>query len=157
MSEWLFEARPEMVDKLGDILKSWEHTPYRHYCGVKKKGVDCIHFVLRVYEELGVVAPRQIKIPYYPPDWHLHREEELLLKTFMTHPIVRPRVRRVNPNEPLEGDIIIMKYGRVDSHGGIYYGSRVWHAITKIGVQASHVCDRMWSKRVTHAFRVVAA
>jgi cell wall-associated NlpC family hydrolase len=154
--QWYFDNQSE-VERLGNVLRSWENTPYRHYMGVKKRGVDCIHFLLRVYEEIGIVERGRIRIPYYPPDWHLHREDELLKTAFLDDPQVSVHVEQLDAQAvPLEGDIVIMKYGKVDSHSGIFFGGRLWHAITRIGVQSSIYCDKMWAKRRRASFRIKA-
>ena len=45
---------------------------------VKGAGVDCAMFPLEVYREAGLIG--HIEIPYYPPDWMLHRSEEIFLR-----------------------------------------------------------------------------
>ena len=137
--------------ELGRVLEEWKNTPFRHHCGVKGCGTDCIHFVLRVLQEVGAVPPGEIILPEYPKDWHLHRKEEWLL----------PEVKRLlNVEEvalflPIDGDIFLYKYGHVCSHASIYYDGRLYQSLTRVGVKRLAFADRTWHKRKKHSFRVV--
>lgn len=89
--------------------REWIGTPYRHMADVKGAGCDCAMLLVRVYCDLGLVArfdPRP-----YARDWHLHRGEERYL-TFLLE-----RARAVAA--PLPGDVVLFRYGRCFSHGGI--------------------------------------
>lgn len=57
--------------------KSWIGTPYHHMARVKGVGCDCLTLLAAVYHKAGVIPT--IEIPYYPPDWHLHRSAERYL------------------------------------------------------------------------------
>jgi NlpC/P60 family putative phage cell wall peptidase len=54
--------------------ESWLGTPYHHMARLKGVGCDCLTLLAAVYEAAGVVPA--IEIPFYPPDWHLHRGVE---------------------------------------------------------------------------------
>jgi hypothetical protein len=68
----------EKQKQLKKILDEWLNTPFRHHCGVKGLGCDCIHFVACVLDELGILILTKKTIPDYPKDWHLHNTRELL-------------------------------------------------------------------------------
>lgn len=89
---------------------TWLKTPYHHMGSVKGAGTDCGMLLLCVFENCGLVS--NIEIPYYPQDWHLHRSEEKYLHWVMKY---AKEVHR----DPLPGDIVLFKYGRCISHGGI--------------------------------------
>ncbi len=88
---------------------AWIGTPYHHAADVKGAGVDCAMLLVRVYADLGLIAdfdPRP-----YPCDWHMHRDDERYLGFLLerAHRVGRPR----------PGDVILIRYGRAYSHGGI--------------------------------------
>src|ERR1700722_17931480 len=57
--------------------RAWLRTPYHHMGRVKGAGVDCATLLAEVYARAGVIPP--VAIPFYPPDWHLHRDAERYL------------------------------------------------------------------------------
>lgn len=93
--------------------RSWRRTPYHHASAVKGAGVDCAFLLIEAFSEAGVIE-RFTPDPY-PPDWHLHRSEELYVQT----------IERFasefdwRQHTPQPGDIVVWKYGRTFSHGGI--------------------------------------
>ena len=89
--------------------RSWIGTPYHHMADIKGVGVDCAMILVRVFCDLGLVAPFDPRP--YTRDWHLHRGEERYLAALLerAHLVARP--------EP--GDIVVFRYGRCFSHGGI--------------------------------------
>lgn len=91
------------------IAESWLNTPYHHMASVKGVGVDCAFLLREVYFEAGLIE--KFDIPYYPPDWAMHRSEERFLNTVESYsrPVLKPR----------PGDIAVFRYGRCVSHGAI--------------------------------------
>ena len=91
--------------------KQWLRTPYQHRQMVKGAGVDCAMFPLAVYRECGHI-PLDFEPPEYSMQWHLHRSEELYLKT------IEPLCREIS-GPPDAADFVVFKYGRAFSHGAI--------------------------------------
>jgi NlpC/P60 family putative phage cell wall peptidase len=89
--------------------REWRGTPYHHMADVKGVGCDCAMLLVRVFCDLGLVDPFDPR-PYVK-DWHLHRGEERYLAFLMARAHEAPA--------PLPGDVILFKYGRCFSHGGI--------------------------------------
>lgn len=90
--------------------RSWIGTPYHHAARLKGVGVDCAQIIAAVFENAGVVPP--IPIPRYPPDWHLNRSAERYMGIVLQH-------GREIAGPPQPGDIILLRFGRCFSHGGI--------------------------------------
>jgi cell wall-associated NlpC family hydrolase len=92
--------------------ESWLGTPYHAAQRVKGPagGVDCLTFVVEVFERAGLIP--HYEIPYYPQDWHLHRDVERYLDG------VLERAREI-PGPPQPGDIALFRFGRCFAHGGI--------------------------------------
>ena len=102
------EARDRVVAE----ALSWVGTPYRPAPRVKggAGGVDCLTFVVEVFERAGVIP--HYEVPFYPQDWHLHREDERYLAGVLDH-------ARAIAGPPDPGDVVLFRFGRCYAHGGI--------------------------------------
>ena len=96
-------------DMVVEEARSWIGTPYHHHAAVRGAGVDCGMLLVEVYSSTGLIE--RFDPGPYPPDWHMHRSEERYLT------LVMERARPVT--SPLPGDIVMLRYGRAFSHGGI--------------------------------------
>jgi len=115
-----------------DEAMTWLNTPWRHNECAKgvDGGVDCGQFPLAVYRNLGLIDNEPVDD--YPIDWALHRGDERYLQV----------VRRycVEVGRPQPGDIVVFRFGRTFSHGGIVITyPRIIHAMR--GQQAGVVLD----------------
>lgn len=88
---------------------TWLRTPYHPHARVKGAGVDCVQILIAVYSAVGVIA--EFDTGHYAPDWMLHHSEELYLNGMEKY------AHRVDA--PLPGDVVMYKFGRCVSHGGI--------------------------------------
>ncbi len=88
---------------------TWLRTPYHHQAGVKGAGCDCAFLLIRVFAACGLVP--EVDPRPYPPDWHLHRDEERYLGW------IRRYAGRIET--PLPGDVALWRFGRTVSHAGI--------------------------------------
>jgi cell wall-associated NlpC family hydrolase len=89
--------------------RSWIGTPYHNCADIKGAGVDCGMLLVRVFVDTGLCA--QFDPRPYPVDWHLHRSEERYLG------FIFDRAREID--RALPGDVMVLRYGRCYSHGGI--------------------------------------
>lgn len=104
----------------------WRGTPYQHAQRCHGAGIDCINLLCAAYGEAGLI--RHIELPYYPADWMLHRNQELILTG-----LLEQNMRQVE--QPLPGDIALFRFGRCYSHGTIVVDwPRVIHAFAGLGV-----------------------
>lgn len=109
-----------------DEARGWLRTPYHHMGRVKGGGTDCLMLLAEVYETLGVVP--HIDVPFYAPDWHLHRDAERYLEGLMHY------AREVE-GPAQQGDVAIFKFGRCFAHGAIVVSwPRLIHAWWDAGV-----------------------
>jgi len=92
--------------------RSWIRTPYHNCADIKGVGVDCGMLIVRVFVDTGL-CPAFDPRPY-PADWHLHRSDERYLG------FVFDRCAEVA--EPQPGDVMVLRFGRCHSHGGIVTG-----------------------------------
>lgn len=115
-----------MRNKIVKEAESWLGTPYHHEGMVKGAGVDCAMILVAVYKELGLI-PLDVDPRPYPHDWHLHRNAERYLNSLLQYS------REVH--KPDVGDVVLWKFGRTYSHGGIYVGDgRIIHSYIGRGV-----------------------
>lgn len=144
-------------------LNSWLDTPYKHWSGVKGKGVDCIHFVVRVLEATGGTQGRFIRIQKYSKDWNLHRGEEMLREGIERQLYVQKISYPKERSHPIElkenigpGDIVLFQFGRHAAHVGIYLDGLVYQTVTNDGV-----IQKPWKSdfyhRVTHVYKIYEA
>ena len=89
--------------------RSWIGTPYHNCADIKGAGVDCGMLLVRVFVDTGLCPPFEPRP--YPPDWHLHRSEERYLGFVFD--------RAAEVAAPQAGDLMILRFGRCYSHGGI--------------------------------------
>jgi cell wall-associated NlpC family hydrolase len=104
---------------------TWRKTPFHHAARVKGAGVDCLTFIVEVYERVGIVAG--VEIPFYRPDFMRHNREQTYLEGLLRY--------GKEVEYPLPGDILIVKWGRIFAHAAIVIDwPRVIHASTDYGV-----------------------
>jgi cell wall-associated NlpC family hydrolase len=118
----------EQQERLGVVQEAlcWLGTPYHHMGRVRGAGVDCGMFLAEVFEGAGVMP--HVTPESYPPDWHMHQEEERYLGLVQQH--AKPVDRA-----PLPGDIVLYKFGQCISHGAIVLAwPQVIHAYIRLGV-----------------------
>lgn len=128
-----------------DILReaaTWIGTPFHHRGLVKGVGVDCGHFIIGVHSAVGLY-PKWTPDDY-PPDWHLHRGEEMFIS------YLERNYDRVD--EPQPGDVVMFKFGRCASHGAIVVKwPKVVHSYIRTGVVYANAKEGELRGRV-HSF-----
>jgi cell wall-associated NlpC family hydrolase len=108
-----------------NAAEGWLATPYHHMGRVKGAGTDCLMLLAEVYTACNIVPP--MVVPFYPPDWHLHRSADRYLDGVMRH------AREVATPGP--ADIALFKFGRCFAHGAIIVAwPRLIHAWHNAGV-----------------------
>src|SRR5580693_6932362 len=95
--------------KVVEEARRWIGTPYHHRAKVLGAGVDCIQLLVAVYSACGLIEDADTGD--YPMDWMLHRDEERYLNGVMQY--------AVETDTPLPGDVVVWRFGRCISHGGI--------------------------------------
>jgi len=93
--------------------RAWRGTPYHHMADIPGVGVDCAMILVRVFCDLGLVAPFDPRP--YTKDWFLHRDDERYLGHLLAH--------ATQVTAPAIGDMIVFRLGRCFSHGGIVVGT----------------------------------
>ena len=133
-------------EKIVAEVQTWLGTPYHHQADVKGAGVDCGMILVRVYHTSGLIP--DIDPRPYPHDWNLHRDDERYLgwvKQFGWEVA-----------EPQPGDIVVYRFGRSFSHGGIYIGNgQIVHAYIGRGVVLSELDEGELAARGRKYFSLI--
>lgn len=138
--------------ELKRVLEEWHGTPFKHRTAVKGLGCDCVHFAVKVFEEIGLLNFSMLSIPDYPMDWHLHNTREALCEAIEKY----LKVEKYDMNVKLiNGDIILSHYGKASSHAGIFFDDYVHQAINNIGVRKIHISDKGFKKQMKFFYRVI--
>jgi cell wall-associated NlpC family hydrolase len=93
-----------------DEARTWLGTPYHSNARLRGIGVDCAQLPIAVFNALGVIPKLD---PEYVADWHLHRSEEKYVEWVLRY------AREIKREEVGQGDLVLWKFGRTYSHGGI--------------------------------------
>jgi len=142
-----FFSTQERKDELYKVLVSWKDTPFKHHTGVKHLGVDCAFFIGCVLVELGII--NNFKVTDYSTDFHLHSSDEGFANHLRNHPLIQ----EVGFGNPMNGDILLYKFGKISAHAAFYFDGYAWQSRSRIGVEKFH-----WSldyKRLTYGFRLM--
>lgn len=106
--------------------RRWLGTPYHHMGRVKGVGTDCLMLLAEVYRTAGVIG--EVEVPFYPPDWNLHRDAERYLDGVTAH-----ACEIEGPPGP--ADVAVFRFGRCYAHGAIVVEwPLLIHAFVGVGV-----------------------
>ena len=141
-----FESK-ERQGKLEKAIDAWEGTPFHHYSSVLGVGVDCNHYVLNVYRLAGLDI--KVTFPIYSADRHLHVAQEVLLGYVEKVECLT----MVDISNPMNGDLLLYKFGKATSHPAIYFDGYICHSVIKIGVHKMNFKEKKYLKRLTHIYR----
>ena len=107
------------VDAVIAEARSWIGTPYHHLGGgdqvpgraLKGVGIDCAQILIETFSAAGAIA--WFSTGRYPADWMMHRDEERYVS------FIERYADEVAPIDAQPVDIVVWRYGRTFSHGGI--------------------------------------
>jgi cell wall-associated NlpC family hydrolase len=142
----------------------WIGTPYVDGQGLKRCGVDCAYYLLRVYQSVGLI-PKDFKPPRYSPQkWlnspsqtdklHLRFEDRTFLDIvlrFSDHEIF-------SEGEIQPGDLMLVKVIASWTHGGIIidWPTYVLHSLKGNNVCGAHgTKEGFWSRRDKRFFSML--
>jgi len=67
-----------LKENLNREIKSWLETPYCHWGNKKGIGADCSLFILKIFQDIGII--NDFTIPYRDRVWSKYGTEEVLLQ-----------------------------------------------------------------------------
>jgi cell wall-associated NlpC family hydrolase len=130
--------------KVVEEARAWLGTKYHHMARIKGAGTDCVMLLAEVYESAGVI-PHQ-DIPFYHPDWNLHRNAEVYWDGLL-------KLAAEIPGPPQPGDVVLFKFGRCFAHGAIVIEwPRIIHAWVNGGVMWGDATQPSLAKRERRFF-----
>lgn len=141
------------TNKIVSEARSWLGTPWHHMgdehaVAIKGVCVDCAMLLVEVFKAAGLV-PLGFDPRPYSMQWHLHRDEEAFLGWLkdLADEVDAPEI----------GDVVVWKFGRAYSHGGIVVGANgeIIHAYRdgKV-VTLGHVSEGLLAAQPSKFFRV---
>jgi cell wall-associated NlpC family hydrolase len=121
-------------------LSTWNGTPYRHMWNKKGRGADCTLFLATVLQEIGVL--KNISYDYYPKDWHIHTNTELIRNKIASHLKSNSvdgieMVESINKDFFVRGDLISFSTTKknLTNHVAMWIGNnRMYNSINNRGV-----------------------
>jgi cell wall-associated NlpC family hydrolase len=123
---------PAIEQQVVEEARTWLGTPWHHNARVKGAGVDCAQLLIAVFRACGL-AP-EIRLGYYPPDWHMHRDEPRFLRELARYadPVYLHGAAIADVVRP--GDVAMFNFGRHAAHGAIVTAwPEVVHAYRDVG------------------------
>ena len=126
--------------------EEWIGTPYHHHGRLKGVGVDCAMLICKVFENAG--ATPEVDPGFYSTQFGYHRSEEQFISWVEKYGKEVPG--------PVPGGVVLMKYGRCFSHGGVVVeGGFFIHAVMKVGqVIKSHLSEPEYACRETKFYEL---
>jgi len=118
------------MENLEKELDSWLKTPFKH-AGKSKQGIDCMNFVLKMCQFMGVL-PEKIHVPEYSTHWFHHTREflfESAVKIIEGYGLKKYEIYS-NREEIQDGDIVLIRWKEnlAISHGGVACNNHIYHA-----------------------------
>lgn len=123
-------------------------TPFAHQGRVPGLGMDCAGLFIQVCRELGLEHQDAAGYPRNPYDGKLEAELD-----------GQPCLRRIDPGEAKEGDLLCMRIRRAPQHIGFHAGfvdgqPYIIHASEEHGGVVHHRIDALWGARVMRVYRL---
>jgi len=154
-------ADDSLWEKTVQVSRSWIGTPYRHMFAARGRGADCTMFLAKIFESVGIL--KMPKIEYYPKDWFIHTDQEIVLEglaSAIKHSITNgfyAEMFRFEGQEFLRGDLLCFALNKngITNHAGMWLeDSRIIHSINNRGVSILTYRPALWNHRLTNIFRV---
>lgn len=113
----------QIIDSFITELTTWLDTPYSNNAFTKGVGSDCIYFIAKSLETVGICQDFVHK--FVAKDWSIFSQEEVLEKNteeFCRGLIYKVLVFPAGKNELQKGDLILFRLSKRLNHAAIYLG-----------------------------------
>jgi len=98
-------------EEIAKEAETWIGTPYRYGCAYKKKGADCVRYIVAVLKKLKCIG-RGYQPPPQHRDWIMGKEVDTTV--FVRE--IKKFATEVDKNDRQMGDVVTFFYGGVESH-----------------------------------------
>ena len=135
-------------EKFADEAVKWANipVPYRHR-GLTIRGCDCTGLIIGIAQSLGKL--QNYKLRKYKFDWNLHSGACDIITTELENVADRVMKSTIQP-----GDILIFKFGKCNSHAGVFVGKRTFvHSLANYSCQQALLKQSQWSPRWVLTYR----
>lgn len=147
-----------MSDRLNMEITEWLGTPYKYLGRHKKRGTDCILFILYILKDIGIF--NNINPIWYPRDWYIQYADDFVLNMYLENRSnlrsdIKVRVFSKDFINPEYGDVLTFarECGRITQHAAIYISKdKIVHCINNRGVVYSQY-GKWLSNRLTRVVR----
>lgn len=119
-------------------------TPFHHQGRLVGVGIDCAGVLVHIFNTLG--------LPYIDEKGYPRRPYKGLIKSILDS---QPSLQAIDKKTIARGDVLLMRFLHEPQHVAIYTGKTIIHSYSGVGRVVEHSLDRMWTKRITHAYRIV--
>ena len=129
--------------------KRWIGTPFLHRGRTYGLGVDCINYVLAIFENCHLLP--YVHLGWYSFSWYLHKDK---------HVVFDKLIEQLSPIEIDKdfkiGDVFVYNFGRANAgHVAVFLGGKnIIHSVYNTGVIMSNMKDKTWSDRFMWALRL---
>jgi len=132
-------------EKICTEALTWLKTPYRDHQRCKHAGVDCVNLLAGICEHIGLTD--KVVLPYYSPQWHLNRSEEVLLQTLTDFGCIEKPLVDMQP-----ADILVFHFGLACSHCAVLMPQNmIIHAVIDREV-VMHRLLGVWHNALKHCY-----
>lgn len=130
-----FSTRPRQ-ERLAAAVSRWVGTRFLQGAASPGVGVDCVRFVREVYRDCGVDVSALDTLPAYSLGWGVQQERSQILE-WLHATADRRALRLMDPtDEPLDGDLLLLRRARCAHHLGLRCRGLIWHVGLHAGVSA---------------------
>ena len=120
--------------------EEWRATPHFDRLRIKRRGVDCINFVLAILEACEVIP--STKLPFYRPGWGYGRTFNVMEN--LAHKCMW--CVEAPDNEPYQfGDVIFFRAGVQSNHTGIVLNDELWHCAAGRRVETLRIDEQFYT------------
>lgn len=126
----------------------WCGTPFVKYASVKGAGVDCVHLVAAILQEVGALP--KFEWPKYALDSGVHSRSSALLAWLDSC----PSFGRQPTTDIMAGDVICFNLGLSEHHIGLMLDAcRFVHTLPMRRVIVSSLAESFYSRKLTVMYR----
>lgn len=128
--------------------RSWIGTPFKHQGRKKGYGIDCVGLIYCVGKELNIMdhdMSTELALKYlgYP----------MVPKTPIVRQACEDYLVHIPHSKFAPGDVVLMRYGRVARHVGIFAGDTLIHVTARTGKCVEHSLNKKWRDRFCGYYR----
>ncbi len=141
--------RKTLQELIAEEARSWKGTPFFGHQAIKGVGSDCVQTALAIFQNVGAL-PKDITLPQYRLS-DGHQINDSIIIAWLSCSTYFSAINE----SPDMGDLVTMKWGRVEHHVGVMTGKLTFiQATERYGVVERDLRDSTWSKILRSTWRL---